>query len=229
MHITPFKSMSTELIIYENNFTVLVKMAPILSIVEAKSFMESQRYLLSTPNVVSLGFSNEKIDGEKTGGKIFRVGVIKRQPKENIKDPDIFIPKFLEHTETDSNKVVHVPVEIVGEGEPQLIISDDDSPNPGNGPPYKGASVIKIAEFEHGCLGANALYQGSHRLLTAAHVVTKFDRKYIGSEILVRNDEGFFEKIGAKVTNQVDVVLYDTSTPNVTPEICKTGSCLGQY
>ena len=196
-------------------------MAPILSIVEAKSFMESNRYLLCTPNVVSLGFSNEKVNGEKTGGKIFRVGVIKKQSKENIKDPDIFIPKFVQHTKTNSNEVVYVPVEIVEEGELQLLVSDKDNPNPGNGPPYKGASLVKIAAFEHGCLGANALYDGSYRLLTAAHVLTKFDRKYTGSEILVRNNEGVYVEIGAEVTSQVDVVLYDTSVPNVTPEYAR--------
>ena len=92
-------------------------MAAILSTEEAKSFLESKRHLLSTPNVVSLGFSNEKVDGKKTGGKIFRVGVIKKLPKESIQHPDVFIPKFFEQTRNSSNEKVVIPVIIVEEGE----------------------------------------------------------------------------------------------------------------
>lgn len=184
--------------------------------------MESNRYLLSTPNVVSLGFRNEKVNGEKTGRKIFRVGVIKKQSKEDIKDPDTFIPKFLKHTKSNSNEVVDVPVEIVEEGVPQLLILDQDSANPGNGAPYKGASLIKNAQFKDaGCLGANAWYRGSYRLLTAAHVLTKFDRRYIGSPILVQNDVKEYVEIGATVTDQVDVSLYDTDSPDPEPEYAR--------
>ena len=191
-----------------------------LSDVEAKSFLKSNRYLLSTPNVVSLEFNDEEVDGKKTGRKIFRVGVIKKQPKENIKDPDIFIPKFLEHTKTSSNEVVHIPVEVVEEGELVFLTSDSEA-NPANSTACKGASVIKTADLEnYGCLGANAQYRGSYRLLSAAHVLTNFNRAYIGNEILVRNDVGEYVEIGATVTDQVDVVLYETPTER-NPEYVK--------
>ena len=187
-------------------------MASTLSDVEAKSFLKSKRYLLSTPNVISLEFNDEEVDGKKTGRKIFRVGVIKKQPKENIIDPDIFIPKFLEHTKTSSNEVVRIPVEVVEEGELVFLTSDSEA-NPGNSTPCKGASLIKTAPLQNtGCLGANAQYRGSYRLLSAAHVLTKFDRAYIGNQILVRNSEGEYVEIGATVTDQVDVVLYETPT-----------------
>ena len=190
-------------------------MTVILSTEEAKSFLKSKRHLLSTPNVVSLGFSNEKVDGKKTGGKIFRVGVIKKLPKESIKHPDIFIPKFFEHTRKCNNEKVTIPVIIVEEGE--LVFSLPDvktaKAGPRNDAPYEGGSLIRNAAWnDRGCLGANAQYKGSYRLLSAAHVLTKFDRDYIGKQILVENEEGDWVEIGATVTDQVDVVLYDTST-----------------
>lgn len=195
-------------------------MAATLSDAEAKSFLKSKRYLLSTPNVVSLELNDEEVDGKKTGRKIFRVGVIKKQPKGNIKDPDIFIPKFLEHTKTNGSEVVHIPVKVVEEGELVLLTSDRDA-NPGNSTRCKGASLIQTAHLQEiGCLGANVQYRGSYRLLSAAHVLTKFDRAYIGNQILVRNNEGEYVEIGATVTDQVDVVLYKTPT-ELDPEYVK--------
>ena len=98
-------------------------MAATLSTKEAKRFTESKRHLLSTPNVVSLAFSYEKVGGEKTGRKIFRVGVIKKLPKEGIKHSDIFIPKSFEHTLAGSDKKVIIPVKIVEDGE--LVTTGD--------------------------------------------------------------------------------------------------------
>ena len=195
-------------------------MAPILSIEEAKSFLKSKRYLLSTPNVVSLGFINEKIDGNKTGAKIFRVGVIKKQSKESIKDPDIFVPKIFEHSKSNSNEVIHIPVKVVEEGELEPLTSVRDA-NPGNDGPYKGATLIQTTSFKQfGCLGANAQYQGAYRLLSAAHVLTNFDPDGIGNEILVQNNEGEFVKIDATVSGHVDVALYDNKTER-RPEFAK--------
>ncbi len=204
-------------------------MPAILFTEEAKSFLENKSYLLSTPNVVSLGFSNEEVDGKETEGKIFRVGVIKKLPKENIKDPDIFIPKFFEHTRNSNDEEVVIPVIIVEEGElvwnyrgdePENQFPADQPANPFSvepEPPYKGASLIKNAALkEVGCLGANALYEGSYRLLSAAHVLTKFNRDYIGTQILVGDKNGNMVEIGATVTDQVDAVVYDT--PTETPE-----------
>ena len=193
-------------------------MAPSLSTEEAKSFLASKRYLLSTPNVVSLGFSDEKVDGKKTGGKVFRVGVIKKLEKKDITHPDIFIPKFFDHTSKRRSGIARIPVDVVEEGE--LVFSQG---YPGNHkrngpPPYKGASLIKNADLNvEGCLGANAKYKGSYRLLSAAHVLTAFDRNYIGKKVMVENNVGDYVEIGATVTDQVDVVLYDT--PNETSPV----------
>ena len=185
-------------------------MAPILSIEEAKSFLKSKEYLLSTPNVVSLGFINEKVNGKKTGGKIFRVGVIEIKSKDNIKDPDIFVPKFLKHTKSNSNEMVRIPVQVVEEGELELLISSDEDENPGNNAPYKGGSRIMCPPLQGvGCLGANAQYEGSYRLFSAAHFLTKFDPRNIGNEIMVRDNDNYVE-IGARVTGQAYVALYDT-------------------
>ena len=198
----------------------IVKKAPILSTEEAKSFLDSKRYLLSTPNVISLGFSNEKVDGKKSGGKVFRVGVIKKQPKEKIKHPDIFIPKFFKHTLGSNNKVVVIPVTVVEDGELKFIGNDVEHGNAGTAnddAKYKGGSLIRNAKIErerYGCLGANAEFQGVYRLLSAAHVLTEFDPENLGGNILVRNFEGAEVPIGATVTGHVPVELYDT--PNET-------------
>ena len=185
-------------------------MAPSLSTEEARSFLTSKRHLLSTPSVVSLGFIDEKVDGKKTGGKIFRVGVIKKLGKEDITHPDIFIPKFFEHTSKRRNGIVTIPVDVVEEGE--LVFSHGNENKKRNSPPpYKGGSLIITADLNlQGCLGANAQYKGSYRLLSAAHVLTAFDRYYVGKKVLVENEEGDYVEIGATVTDQVDVVLYDT-------------------
>ena len=181
-----------------------------LSDAEAKSFLKSKRYLLFTPNVVSLEMSDEELDGKTTGGKIFRVGVIKKQHEDNIKDPDIFIPKSYEHTKSNSNEAIRIPVKIVQEGELVCLSARRDGAIPRNDAPYEGASLIQVDSLEYGCLGANIQYQNSYRLLSAAHVLTKFDRNYIGHEIKVRNREGDYVEIGVTVTDQVDVVLYNT-------------------
>lgn len=72
--------------------------------------------------------------------------------------------------------------------------------------------MIRNADLDFfGCLGANAQYTGAYRLLSAAHVLTKFDRNYIGKQIQVLDGSQWVD-IGATVTDQVDVVLYDSST-----------------
>ena len=193
-------------------------MAAMLSTEEAKSFLKSKRYLLSTPNVVSLGFSNEKLDGGKKGrGKIFRAGVIKKLSQESIKHPDIFIPKFFEHAVTGSDEKVAISVKVVEEGEivatvPEAVKPEGEGVKPLKSAPYQGGSLIRNAGLNFsGCLGVNAQYTGAYRLLSAAHVLTKFDRNYIGNQIQVLDDSQWVD-IGATVTDQVDVVLYDSST-----------------
>ena len=72
--------------------------------------------------------------------------------------------------------------------------------------------MIKNASLDQvGCLGANTEYGGTYRLLSAAHVLTNFDRNYIGEQISVTNGWQWVD-IGATVTDQVDVDLYDSST-----------------
>ena len=189
-----------------------------LSSEEAKRFLKSNRRFLSTPNVVSLGFINGKWDDEKRRRRrIFRVGVIKKLSQDNIKDPDIFIPKFLEHTVTGSDEIVDIPVKIFEEGElvatvEGVDISQSQGGNLQGAAPYEGGSVIRNADLDfEGCLGANAQYKGAHRLLSAAHVLTKFDRNYIGKKILLRDGLQWVD-IDATVTGHADVVLYDSYT-----------------
>lgn len=170
--------------------------------------------------MVSLGFSNEMLDGKKTGRKIFRVGVIEKLPKDRIEHPDIFIPKFYEHTVSGSDEKVTIPVKIVPEGEIGVTVSESVNPpsehalthHARKDAPYQGGSLIRNASLDVvGCLGANTQYKGAYRLLSAAHVLTNFHRSYIGNQVLVMNGSQWVD-IGATVTDQVDVVLYDSST-----------------
>lgn len=185
-----------------------------MSFVQAKSFLKSKHYLLSTPNVVSLGFIDEKFDGRKTGRKIFRVGVTKKKSKENIKDPDIFVPKFFEYTKSHSNEVVHIPVKIVEEGVLELLISDGKA-DPVKNAPRKGASLIRSAPLEDaGCLEADVQHQGSYQLLSTPYVLTRYDHGQGGNEILTQNNEEEYVNTATGVTGQADVVLYKTPTEN---------------
>lgn len=192
-------------------------MEAVLSNEEAKRFLKSKRHFLSTPNVVSLGFINGKWDDQKRRrGRIFRVGVIKKLSQDDIKDPDIFIPKFLEHTVTGSDKIVDIRVKIFEEGELVATIEngvklESQGGEPQVAAPCKGGSVIRNADLDfEGCLGANAQYKGVHRLLSAAHVLTKFDSNYIGRQILMWDGSQWVD-IDATVTGHADVVLYDSS------------------
>lgn len=185
----------------------------VLSNEEAKRFLKSKRHYLSTPNVVSLGFINGKWDDEKRRrGRTFRVGVIKKLSHDDIKKPDIFIPKFLEHTVKGSDEIVDIRVKIFEEGELVAMVAPVMSESQGGEPQEpKGGSVIRNADLNfEGCLGANAQYKGERRLLSAAHVLTKFDSNYIGKQILMRDGSQWVD-IGATVTGHAEVVLYDSS------------------
>ena len=107
-----------------------------------------------------------------------------------------------------------IPVDVVEEGELTFNVDHIEVRYAGTGDndhAYEGGSLIKnIALPHYGCLGVNAQYQGSYRLLSAAHVLTQFDRDNIGKEIFVRNDKGKCVPIGATVSGQVDVELYDS-------------------
>ena len=154
------------------------------------------------------------IDEKETGGIIFRVGVIKKLEKENIKHPDIFIPKFFDHVSKRNNEKVTIPVDIVEEGEVVINARHFKTArgSVGNSPPYKGGSLIRTSGAQStGSLGANAMYKQSYRLLSASHVLAQYDRKFIGSEITVLDGRTFVE-IGATITDLVDVALYDSPT-----------------
>lgn len=71
--------------------------------------------ILSTPNVVSMSYTHEVRNGERTGRKVLQVGVIKKLKEDEIQHPDIFIPKKIE---LDNDLVV--PVQVVAEGNLKL-------------------------------------------------------------------------------------------------------------
>lgn len=170
-----------------------------LSASDAKRLIRSHHYLLSTPNVVSLSYRDEKRDNKKTGEKALHVGVIKKRKAQDIVKPDIILPKFVSF-ETEDKRKVEIRIQVFEEGEIVAL-----------GAPYKGGSQIAAQNVGGGgTLGVNTQYKGSYRLLSAAHVLTKFDPKNIGQKIFARsNSSDQPADTGATVTGQVSVVLYD--------------------
>ena len=178
-----------------------------LSAPDAKRLIKGHHYLLSTPNVVSLSYRDEKRDGQKTGQKALHVGVIKKLKSQDIVKPDIVLPKFVLF-ETEEKRKVEIRVRVIEEGE---IVALDA--------PYKGGSQIAAETMlKSGTLGVNTQYKGSYRLLSAAHVLTNYNTKYIGQKILALPDSSNEPAdTGATVTDYIPVVLYDTSNePNPT-------------
>ena len=175
--------------------------------VEAKDLLKKYKHLLSTPNVVSLSYCSEKKEGRKTGRNVLRVGVIKKLPAEDIKDPDVLLPKAVEYETL--NKKVSVPVQVVEEGEICAL-----------SPPYEGGSKVHATgAVGWDTLGVNTYYKGKHRLLNAAHVLTRFDPANIGREINPQSHHlDPFQSMGITVEGQVDVELYDS--PNVQNPVC---------
>ena len=87
-----------------------------LSASDIKRLIKSHHYLLSTPNVVSLSYRDEKKDGEKTGQKALHIGVIKKLNSQDIVKPDILLPKFVSF-ETEDKRKVTIRVKVIEEGE----------------------------------------------------------------------------------------------------------------
>ena len=56
---------------------------------------------MSTANMVSLSYRSEKREGKKIGRHVLHVGVIEKLPAEEIKEPDVLLPKV----ETPTKKV----------------------------------------------------------------------------------------------------------------------------
>ena len=127
-------------------------------------------------------------------------GVVKKLKCENIVKPNEILPKFVLF-ETENKVKIEIPVEVVEEGEIVALNA-----------PYEGGSLVgtDIVNVQ-GSLGVNTRYKGTYRLLSAAHVLTRFDEDNIGKQIIAKSDpdEEEYEYIGATVTGQVPVDLYE--------------------
>ena len=67
----------------------------------------------------------------------------------------------------------------------------------------------KIVYFRVYSLGVNTTYKGQYCLLSAAHVLTRFNRANLGKEINAQSDSSEdYQPMGTTVEDQVDVVLY---------------------
>ncbi len=163
--------------------------------------MEQYSYWVSTPNVVSIDYSEETTPGLE----VLRVGVIKKLPREQVVHPDIEIPQYVLFQTPEER--VKVFVEQVEEG-PIVPL----------GSPYPGGSHLKTDGFStYGCAAATVTFMGERRLLSAAHVLTNFDPNNIGRKIYLRsynydkdNDNvDSWERAGV-VSGQIDVQCYDT-------------------
>lgn len=177
-----------------------------LSATDAKKLIKSHHYLLSTPYIVSLSYHDEKKGGQKTGNKVFYIGVIKKLTAQQTEAPDVLIPEFILF-ETEDNKIVNVPVVVIEEGEIVALSA-----------PYKGGSMVYTEGVERGgTLGVNTQYKGTYRLLSAAHVLTRFNDNNIGKRIFARSDiSEDYVYTGANVTGHVPVNLYDLpNDPNI--------------
>ena len=172
-----------------------------LSQADARKLVKSQHHLLSTPNVVSISYCDEKKNGRKTGRKVLCFGVVRKLQPQHIVKPDVLLPKSVSFEKEDKN-VVEIPVQVVEDGEIISLAA------------FKGGSQIKTEGINaSGSLGVNTQYKGTYRLLSGAHVLTEFDDDNIGKKIYARHEPwDDFEDTGATVTGHVPVTLYDTKT-----------------
>ena len=172
-----------------------------LSQADARKLVKSHHHLLSTPNVVSISYCDEKKDGKKTGRKVLCFGVVKKLQPKHIAKPDVLLPKSVSF-ENENKKVVEIPVQVVEDGEIVSLAT------------YKRESQVKTEGINaSGSLGVNTQYKGHYRLLSGAHVLTEFKDANIGKKIYARHEPvDAFEDTGATVTGHVAVSLYDTNT-----------------
>lgn len=162
----------------------------VASLLDANKFT---RRLLSTPNVVSMSYTDEVKKGEKTGKKVLQVGVIKKLNKHEVKRPDIRLPK-----EVLLGQELAVPVQVVEEGELQLFNR------------YSGGAQLKVfrgQKIAYGTLGARDKERNHYRILSCAHVLTQFKEENIGIPISVAHpgEEPVYEDIGWRVGGQAKV------------------------
>ena len=166
-----------------------------LNCTEVSCLLSTNRFarrVLSTPNVVSMSYTHETRDGEKTGRKVLQVGVVKKLKKHQLKRPNIRLPK-----EVLLGKDLAVPVQVVEEGELRLFGR------------YSGGAQLKVSHDKavYGTLGARVKEKNSHRLLSCAHVLTLFKEENIGTPIAVahsREDNEYLD-LGWRVGGQAKV------------------------
>ena len=167
-----------------------------LSHSEVASLLDTNKFtrrLLSTPNVVSMSYTDEVKKGEKTGKKVLQVGVIKKLNKREVRSPNIRLPK-----EVLLGEELAVPVQVVEEGELQLFNR------------YSGGAQLKVfrgQKIAYGTLGARDKEKNHYRILSCAHVLTQFKEENIGIPISVAHPGGqpVYEDIGWRVGGQAKV------------------------
>ena len=167
-----------------------------LSRVEVSSLLSTNKFtrrLLSTPNVVSMSYTDEVRNGEKTGKKVLQVGVVKKLKKHELKRPNIRLPK-----EVLLGKELAVPVQVVEEGELRLFGR------------YSGGAQLKVVHKKktvYGTLGARVKEKNSYRVLSCAHVLTLFSEENIGTPIAVAHSssDDEYTDLGWRVGGQAKV------------------------
>ena len=176
---------------------------------EGRALVRKYRHLLFTPNVVSVSYGDRE-NYQKTRRRVLGVGVIEKLPCESIKDPDVLLPKFVTFPDK-TGEIVEVPVKVMQEGRIRPL-----------GAPYNGGSRIRnegytgVGRLGVGCLGVGTDYDRQYRLLSAAHVLTEFQKENIGKNIEVYTDAGTWE-ILAPIAGHIPVKVYD-NIPEAIPE-----------
>ena len=157
---------------------------------QSKQLTSYYRYLLLTPNVVSL--SCEK-DGN--GRHVFRIGVIEILNANEL--PNVIIYETV-------NKWVKIPVQIIEEGE--LVAFSG---------PYEGGCNIHTEGLNcSGSLGINIDYEGCYRLISAAHVLTQHRAENIGKQIF----DNRCQPMNVTVEGHKEVKLYESIPPFISDD-----------
>ena len=166
-----------------------------LSRSEEASLLGSNKYvrcLLSSPNVVSLSYTNEVRKGRPTGRKVLQVGVIKKLNRREIKRQDVRV-----HGRVLLGQDLAVPVQVVEEGELNLLKA------------CNGGAQLRVSRDKmkvNGTLGARDKEGHRYRILSCAHVLTGFKEENIGAPIAVASGpEEEFEDLGWRVGGQANI------------------------
>ena len=162
---------------------------------EKNSLFGSNKYirrLLSTPNVVSLSYTDEIRKCQPTGRKVLLVGVMKKLKRHEKKWPDIRVGGHVL-----LGKDLAVPVQVVEEG--KIVLHE-----------YSGGDQLKVKRrcVMYGTLGGwdKEGPQGQYRIFSCAHVMTGFDKNNIGVPVVVCNhEEEDFTNSNWKVEGQAKI------------------------